>query len=211
MLPSWMVLFCKNWDFTEKPAQILQLCTWTTLEDLALVRLSNGNSLHSICASGILVRSQTVLWGSSENDYRKDRKKKKDSETKVRNWEGCPVSIVAASSLILLGSIYFTVSWETKSQASRDNGWCIFDICIHLETSLFLLIPSPKMNRTRSPLPWASSISALILLCVSRPGNPSADPGLTWLFLTGRLSQKQAKWLPTLCYLTKKMVLPSFL
>jgi hypothetical protein len=48
--------------------------------------------------------------------------KKTDSETKVRNQEGCPVSTVAAWSLILLHFIYFTVSWETKSQASRDNG-----------------------------------------------------------------------------------------
>jgi hypothetical protein len=50
------------------------------------------------------------------------KNRKEDSETKVRNQDGCPVSAVAASSLILLGFKYFTVWREAKSQASRDNG-----------------------------------------------------------------------------------------
>lgn len=49
--------------------------------------------------------------------------KREDSETKVRNREGCLVSTAAALSLIILiGFRYLTESWETKSQASRVNG-----------------------------------------------------------------------------------------
>lgn len=48
---------------------------------------------------------------SSEDDYRKDGKD--DSETMVRNQEGCPVSAAAASGLILRGFMYFPVTWET--------------------------------------------------------------------------------------------------
>jgi hypothetical protein len=34
--------------------------------------------------------------------------------------------------------IYFIVPWKTKSQATRNNGWCTLDICSHPEASLFL-------------------------------------------------------------------------
>ena len=135
-----------------------------------------------------LEQSRTVLSRESEA-YRKVQKE--DSETQVRNWEDCPVNNMADSSLILLG---FTVSWETKSQASRGNDWCTFDICTHLEASLFLPVPSSKFNRTFSPSPWTSS--------VSRPGNLPADPGLIWLcliWLTGfhRSRQNGSHSLPT--------------
>ena len=52
------------------------------------------------------VLSQTVPWLGSEEDYRKDGKE--DSETKLKNREGYPVSAAAALSLILL-FIYFTL------------------------------------------------------------------------------------------------------
>jgi hypothetical protein len=58
--------------------------------------------------------------GGNEDDYRQDRKE--DSEAKIRNQEGCPGNTAAVSSLILLGFIYFTITWETKSKASRDDG-----------------------------------------------------------------------------------------
>lgn len=48
------------------------------------------------------------------------------------------MSTVAASSLILVGFTHFTVSRETRSQASRDIGWPTLDIYFPLEASLFL-------------------------------------------------------------------------
>jgi hypothetical protein len=67
----------------------------------------------------------------------------------------------------------------------------------YLYPSRGLPVPSFNINRTFSSLPWASSASPLIVPCVSRPGSLPADPGVNWHCLTGRLSQKQVKWLPT--------------
>lgn len=37
----------------------------------------------------------------------------KMTQTMVRNQEGCPFSAAAASGLILIGFMYFPVTWET--------------------------------------------------------------------------------------------------
>ena len=95
---------------------------------------------------------------------------------------------MTALNVFLIAFIYFTVLSETMSQTSRDKGWHTLDICSHAETT--------KINRTFSPLPWASGVAPLIVPCVSRPGNLPADSGLPWLCLTGRLSQKQTKMVP---------------
>lgn len=55
----------------------------------------------------------TKVQSSSEGDMRLiigKMGKKQRLETKGRHRKGCPVSAVAASSLILLGFIYFTAS-----------------------------------------------------------------------------------------------------
>jgi hypothetical protein len=96
------------------------------------------------------------------------------------------VNTVAAPSLILIGFICFAVSWETKSQASRDNGWHTLDICSHLFLSLFL---SPRLTEHLAPC-----LELQVRSLLSFPSNVPADPGLPWFCLD---SQKQAKWLLT--------------
>jgi hypothetical protein len=58
------------------------------------------------------------------------------------------VNTAAASSLIFNGFIYFTASWETKSQASRDNSLHALDICSDLEASLFF---PPRLTESSVP------------------------------------------------------------
>lgn len=66
-----------------------------------------------------------------------------DSETKVRNWEGCLVSTAAAPSLIILiGSIYLTV---LGNKVTSQQGQWLMDIG-HLYLSGGLLVPSSKIK-----------------------------------------------------------------
>jgi hypothetical protein len=67
----------------------------------------------------------------------------------------------------------------------------------YLLQSRGLLVPSTNIKRMFRSLPWASNLCPIISTCVSRPGNQTAYPDLSWLCLAGWLSQKQTKWLPT--------------
>jgi hypothetical protein len=97
------------------------------------------------------------LWGGSEDDYRKGRKK----DTKI-DLGGLPVNTAKASNL------FFTVLWEAKQQANK--------MC----SSRGLLVPSTKVSRVFSPSLWASSIYPLILPCLSRSGNLPTIHGLSF-------------------------------
>lgn len=46
--------------------------------------------------------------------------------------------------------MYFTALWETKSQASRDNGRCTFNICTHPEAPYFSLLLSSRLTKHSS-------------------------------------------------------------
>lgn len=97
-------------------------------------------------ALALLVQGWTVLWGDSEDDYGKDRKE--DLEMTVRNWEVYRSIPHQPPNVSLIAFIYYSVSWETKSLASRDNGWCTLYIYSHLKASLFL---SPRLTECSAP------------------------------------------------------------
>ena len=90
-------------------------------------------------------------------------------------------------SLILLGFLYFTALWEMKSiMGSRDNGWHTFDICTHLEASLFLPVASSKTNRTFCPLTSRASCTSVHSCSKHQQARKSASRPCSALTLPGR-------------------------
>lgn len=118
------------------------------------------------------------FWGRA-GESKDGNKIERKTQRQALELGGLQVCTTPAPNVFLIALIYFTVSWETKSQANRDHGWQTLDICTYPQISLLLPVPSSKIDRTFSPLIWASSVTPLIVPCISRPGNLPEDPGLT--------------------------------